>query len=470
MTFDELVALCRQGESGELEFKSSTAQLKAAFEALCGFLNTGGGQVVIGVRTDGDVMGQDAGDQTRQDVAQKMRKLEPIASIQTEWILVPRTSRKAIVLTATPSTEHVPYTYDGRPFERRENTTVRMSQRRYQALLLKTAQSHARWETGLAEGVRLEDLDGEEILRTARRGIETGRLPENTGTDPADILKRLSVTVDGRLTNAAVALFGHDMLPRFPQCVVRMARFRGVDKSEFLDNKQVHGNAFVLLSEAQTFLQRHLPVAGRIQPGLFEREDEPLFPTEALREALVNAICHRDYMISGGAISLAVFDDRLEIWSDGSLPLGITIDALKRDHPSRLRNPLVARVLYNRGLVENWGRGTQKIVELCVRAGHPEPEFLEESGSVGVRFLPRGYMAPYRVPYDLTPQQRKILQLLSTGETFSLRDICARLANHPEKASVQQDLNHLRRLGLIDTRGHARGAIWHLVVPVRRTS
>ncbi|MCZ2154546.1 MAG: hypothetical protein LC114_11700 [Bryobacterales bacterium] len=102
----------------------------------------------------------------------------------------------------------------------------------------------------------------------------------------------------------------------------------------------------------------------------------------------MNAFCHRDYSITGSAVSLAIYDDRLEIWSDGTLPFGLVVDDLKRDHPSRPRNPLIAEAFYRRGLVERWGRGTQKIVELCVQAGHPEPEFIEQAGALGVRFLP----------------------------------------------------------------------------------
>jgi ATP-dependent DNA helicase RecG len=223
----------------------------------------------------------------------------------------------------------------------------------------------------------------------------------------------LGLLKEGRLNNAAVVLFGSRFLPDYPQCQLRMARFRGVDKSEFLDQRQIEGHAFVLLNEAMLFLRRHLPVAGRVVPGLFEREDEPLFPLEALREALVNAFCHRDYTIVGGAVSLAIYDDRLEIWSDGTLPSGLTPEDLKRDHPSKPRNPLIAKVFYLRGIIERWGRGTQKIVELCVRAGHPEPEFGEQTDSVWVRFLPSGYIAPHRVTHDLTDRQREILQVLA---------------------------------------------------------
>jgi ATP-dependent DNA helicase RecG len=93
------------------------------------------------------------------------------------------------------------------------------------------------------------------------------------------------------------------------------------------------------MSEAMEFLTRHLPIAGRIEPGIFERVDEPLFPLVALREALVNAFCHRDYAQVGGAVSVGIYGDRLEIWSDGNLPFGLRPADLKRDHLSRPRNP-----------------------------------------------------------------------------------------------------------------------------------
>ncbi len=221
----------------------------------------------------------------------------------------------------------------------------------------------------------------------------------------------------------------------------------------------------MLLEEAMLFLRRHLPVAGRIVPGLFEREDEPLFPLEALREALVNAFCHRDYTIVGGAVSLAIYDDRLEIWSDGTLPFGLTPEALKRDHPSKPRNPLIAKVFYLRGIIERWGRGTQKIVELCVKAGHPEPEFGEQAGSVWVRFLSSGYIAPHRVAHNLTERQREILHVLSKKPSMPLREIRSRLENPPSDRRLREELLHLKKLGLVLSSGHGWGAAWSLVRP-----
>ena len=156
------------------------------------------------------------------------------------------------------------------------------------------------------------------------------------------------------------------------------------------------------------------------------------------------------------------YDDRLEIWSDGTLPFGLSVDDLKRDHLSRPRNPLIAEVFYRRGLVERWGRGTQKIVELCVQAGHPQPEFIEQAGAVGVRFLPSGYIAPHRVAHDLTKRQREILQALAGRQEVSFGDLRARVAPMVAVRTFRDDLLHLKRLGMIGLRGRGRGASWFL--------
>jgi len=132
----------------------------------------------------------------------------------------------------------------------------------------------------------------------------------------------LNLIRDGQLLNAAVVLFGQTkhLLPNYPQCLVRMARFRGITKTEFSDNRQEFGSAFDLFVRSQRFLRDHLPIAGRILPNVFERVDDPLYPMAALREALANALCHRDYSAGGGAVSIAIYDDRLEISSTGILP------------------------------------------------------------------------------------------------------------------------------------------------------
>ncbi len=453
------------GESATLEFKKSTGQLNRAGETLCAFLNGDGGTVIVGVTPEGRIVGQEVTDRTRREIGAMLGRFEPPPLVEVEYVDLPESGRKLIVLGAHPPADSRPFTFDGRPYWRVETTTTVMPQEQYEALLVERIHGRRRWENQRAEGVEIDDLDHEEILRTVRLGITAGRLPEGTGTDIGEILDRLKLRDNRRVLDAAVVLFTRDPLPDYPQCKLRLARFKGTDKSEFLDNRQVYGHAFHLLEEGMDFLLRHLPISGRFEPGRVERIDEPLFPVAALREALVNALCHRDYTVTGGAVDAAIYDDRLEIWSDGTLPFNQRPQDLKGPHKSRPRNPLITGVFYRRGLVEEWGRGTQMIVNTCMRAGHPEPEFLDEAGAFGVRFLSRGYIAPHRVDQNLTDRQRDILNLVAAGQPIPLRHIVARLASPPAVATVRDDLYHLKRLGLIDSAGRGRGATWRLASP-----
>ena len=121
---------------------------------------------------------------------------------------------------------------------------------------------------------------------------------------------------------------------------------------------------------------------------MFERVDDPLYPPVALREALANAICHRDYSIGGGSVAAAIYDDCLEVTSSGNLHFGLTAEALFAPHESLPWNPLIARVFYRRGIIEQWGRGTIRMAELATSAGLSEPEIEAAGGGVTVRFRP----------------------------------------------------------------------------------
>jgi ATP-dependent DNA helicase RecG len=270
----------------------------------------------------------------------------------------------------------------------------------------------------------------------------------------------------GQLLNAAVVLFGKQdrLLPNYPQCSIRMARFKGHDKREFLDNRQETGNAFDLLLRAQRFMRDHLPVAGRIVPNLFERIDDPLYPPSALREALANALCHRDYSVAGGAVSIGIFDDCLEISSTGQLPFGLTPDDLIRPHRSLPWNPLIAQVFYRRGIIESWGRGTIAIRELSREAGLAAPEFETQAGEVIVRFRSTNDQHPDRVSHSLSPLQQELLLVLRSVGPASLAVIRDRLQDDIAKRTIQENLAMLRTLGLTDFTGRGRGALWMVKV------
>lgn len=289
MTREEVELRIEAGESATLELKKSTGQLNRAGETLCAFLNGDGGMVIVGVTSEGKLVGQQVTDKTRREIAAMLARFEPPPSVEIQYVDLAGTERKLVVLDARPQDDARPFTFDGRPYQRVETSTSVMPQERYESLLLERAHARRRWENQVAVGVRVEDLDGEEILRTVRLGVERGRMPEEAARgSPEATLDRLKLRTAGRVLNAAVALFSADPLPDYPQCQIRLARFKGLDKAEFLDSRQATGHAFRLLDEGMAFLLRHLPIASRFERGRLERIDEPLFPVAALREALVS--------------------------------------------------------------------------------------------------------------------------------------------------------------------------------------
>lgn len=451
----------RGGESETLEFKRTTGERRSAAQTLCGMLNHRGGRVLFGVEADGRIVGQMVSDHTVEEAAQELREIEPPVFPTVERVDFAE-GRQILVITVNVGSAQ-PYSYRGQSFRRVGNTSQQLSREEYNRILLERLHGEQRWENQPAAGWSVADLDAAEITRTLEESIRRGRAEDPGTRDPGEVLRGLGLVKDGRLLRAAAVLFGRPerVEAEFPQCLLRVARFRGTDKTEFLDNRQFFGNAFDLLTKAERFLRENLPVAGRVQPSLFERVDDPLYPPVALREALANAVCHRDYSLGGGAIAVGIYDDRLEISSSGTLHFGLTPAALFQPHESLPWNPLIARVFFRRGIIEEWGRGTIKIAELTARAGLPRPEIEEIAGGVTVRFRPTRYVPPQRVAQDVTERQRAILAVLDeAGAGLALREVCERLSQSASERQIREDLAALRMLGLAQSAGHGRGARW----------
>lgn len=458
MKLADLRRLVAQGESATLEFKRTTGELREGLKTVCGFLNTAGGHVLFGVDWKGAIAGQQVSEQTLHEITAAFQHFEPPAVIQLERTEV-TPGREVIALAVEPNPGAVSYTFDGRGFVREGNTTRRMRHEEYERLLLERLHARHRWENLPAAGWKIGDLDADEIRQTVADAVAARRLAATPSERLRTVVGRLGLLANGVPTQAAVVLFGKDPLPDYPQCAIRLARFRGTTKSEFLDNRQFHGHAFELLRRAEAFLDMHLPIASRVLPGRMRREDRPQYPPEALREALVNALCHRDYSQAGASIGVAIFDDRLEVWSYGQLPGGLTPERLRVDHPSVRRNELIAEVFYRRGLIEKWGRGTQRILELCRGADLSEPEFVERMGELGVVFRPAFGVETLRaVPAGLTERQLRILELITRSGPCRLAEIVAPLGGKLSERTVQRDLDVLRRRGLVALEGVGRGA------------
>lgn len=461
MTLDQLSAWAAKGESETQEFKLTTGQRSEAAKTICAMLNHRGGRVIFGVDAKGRIIGQAVTDKTVDDISQELRQLDPPALPAIERI--PTASGNEALIVTVEKGARRPYTFRGKAYRRVGASNQELDRDEYNRLLLEQLHGVSRWENQAAEGWTVKDLDETEIVRTLEEAVRRGRAEDPGTRDPQDILRGLKLAKDGALFRAAIMLFGREqrLALDYPQCQLRLARFRGTDKTEFLDNRKFNGNVFELLLRAERFIRDHIPVAGRIVPNLFEREDDPLYPPLALREALANAFCHRDYSIGGGSVGVAIFDDRLEISSSGELHFGLKAADLYQPHESLPWNPLIADVLFRRGIIETWGRGTLKMAELAERAGLPRPEIETIPGAVVVRFRPSRYLPPQKVGHDLSARQRMVLSLLAE-EPMRLAAIFSRMEDGVSLRNLRVDLDLLRKLGLVDSRGHGRGARWHL--------
>ena len=463
MTIDQIAALTASGESETLEFKETTGTRREATMTVCAFLNQGGGQVLFGVTRAGVVVGQQVSDRTIEELSTELRLIGPPAFPTVER--VPVDGGREVIVVSTGQGASRPYTYrGGSAYRRVGNTTLAMSADEYNRMLFERMHSEQRWENQPAAGRSVDDLDAAEIRLTVAEAVRRGRLEEPVSRDPSELLRGLGLLRDGILLRAAAVLFGSTerLEVEMPQCLLRVARFRGTDRMEFLDNRQFNGNAFTILANAERFLRDTLPIAGRFEQDRFERIDEPLYPPLATREALANALCHRDYSIGGGSVGIAVYDDRLEVTSSGSLHFGLTPEKLFAPHESRPWNPLIARTFYRRGIIEEWGSGTLKMADLASRAGLPVPEIEDDGGAVTVRFR-HGQFVPRSEDSEASPAQRweEVLALLDSAEDGLTRgEIHARLGPGISERQVRRALEELKARGLVVSPGRGRSGRW----------
>lgn len=382
MTLRELEKLVADGEGETVEFKETTGQRGDACRTLCAFLNGKGGTVVFGVSRKGVLQGQAVSDATKRDLFEVFDRFEPAADIATEWVRVD-TIRQAIVCRVERGNMR-PYLHDGKPYRRVQSSTTVMSQEEYERMLSERGGFRSDWDMQPAQHLSMEDLDLDEVAKTARMAIAAGRLASNADTtNPYTLLRKFRVMRDGRLLNAAAVLFGTpDMF--YPQCQIKMARFKGSGRNEFGDERRESGNVFALMDAAMQFCFKHLNLSGKVEG--FLREERLELPPEALREAILNALAHRQYSRTA-TVSLAIYDDRVEITSPGGLPPGKTVGTLMEEHESEPRNTLVAQVMYLRKAIEMWGRGFSLMATECARYAVPAPLVAETpDGFVKVTF------------------------------------------------------------------------------------
>lgn len=383
MSYEDIENLTCRMETGQVEFKETTGQLERGIETLCAFLNGTGGTVLFGVNDKGKIIGQELSDKTKRDRAEAIRRIEPFATIEVSYTAIPGTNKSVITLNVEEQRFMRPFSYKGRAYQRIESVTSMMPQEKYNLLLMQRGGKYG-WESMFNSDLQISDLDENAIIRAVRAGINSGRLPETTIREEiTTILEKFDLLHNGKLNNASAVLFGRNFYD-YPQCLLRLARFKGTTKEEFIDSQRVQGNIFDLLDAAMSFFFKHLSLSGKIE-GIY-REEELSIPHKALRECCINSFAHRMYHHPGSSVSIAIYDDRVEVTNSGTFPADMPIERLLNAHDSQPQNPIIANVLYKSKVLESWGRGIGLMLDECRRLGIPVPEFHTDGSFVWVIF------------------------------------------------------------------------------------
>lgn len=376
----------------------------------------------------GKIIGQEVSDKTKRDIAEAIRRFEPFATLEVSYISIQNTDKSVIALSADSQRYMRPFSYKGRAYLRLESVTSSMPQDVYNQLLMQRGGKYA-WEAMTNPDIKVTDLDEHAIMGAVRGGIRCGRLPEATiREDLPTILEKFNLLHDGKLNNASAVLFGRDFY-FYPQCLLRLARFKGTTKDEFIDNQRTTGNIYTLLDTAMSFFFKHLSLSGKVE-GLY-REEELEIPYKALRECCTNALCHRSYHRPGSSVGIAIYDDRVEIENSGTFPPDITMEKLLSGHNSEPQNLIIANVLYKSEVLESWGRGIGLMISECRRVGIPDPEFHTDGNSVWVIFrytrktVGHDPTITRQLPHShptVIPQVEKVLSAIGT-QTLSTKEI-----------------------------------------------
>ena len=442
-------------ESQKIEFKKSLAERKEILETISAFANSKGGKILVGIKEnkDGsvkDVVGiklkgkeiENLGNEIKQNTDPVIYPSIEIEKLEGESILV-------IKIEESPL-KPVFAKINGIPvaFKRVGKTNQKIDANELRQIL--SEGKEFLWDSQVCEGASLDDIDENSVKRFLRKARFERRLEIDPDISVEEALIRLDLIKNNKPTNAAILLFGENPQRFFLQSEVRCARFKGTEPLEFIDMKVFQGNIIDQREDAIEFIKEHIKLHAKIVGT--ERVETWEYPIEAIREAITNAICHRDYGIQSNA-QIRIFDDRIEIWGCGPLPKPLMIEDLKKKHDSVLRNLLIGKCFFLIKYIEQWGTGTNRIIKECLNHSLPEPLFEIITGSLVVTF--RKYRITEEILKELNERQQKAIEYLREHKKITNKEYRQLNPNITDR-TVLNDFNELIDKGIIAAKGEKK--------------
>lgn len=462
MTKAKILKLIGLGESAKIEFKPSLSDIQRITEIVCSFANSKGGIVLIGVSDAGNINGVDIGKQTIERLTNIIvDNLDPKIYPEIKPLKIDKKSIISIAVSESTDKPHLAY---GKAFIRIGKNTKSMSRSEYEKLLIGKHEEKLRFDNQICKGANLRDIDEEKVRWFLKEAKKQRGLNISESTKLNDALRRLRLLRDGKLTNAALLLFGKE--PRFIQSEVKCIRFKGNKPVKpYIDFQTVTGNVFDLIDRAVDFVLRNIKKAIWLVPGQVQREEKYESPPEAIREAIVNAIAHRDYL-SPSKAQIRVFDDYMEIWNPGELPKGWTVENLKQKHESIPRNPLLFKQFFWVKYVEDVGGGTLDMLNECKEWGIPDPEFEDTGTAIIVTFRKSIFTPEILSKFGLNERQIKAVNYVK--EKREITNAKYQAINKTTKKTATRDLAELVKKALLVRQGKTGKGVFYILNPAVR--
>lgn len=367
MDIDELQLLLKEGEGLTIEFKESFSS--KLDKDIVAFANTHGGRIFLGVDDRGKIVGEKLTNTLKAKINSLARNCEPgIVLRSIEQI------DKVVVITINESDEK-PHSCSAGYYRRLDAATQKMNQKELK-LLFDASSNKPRFEEQISDDISWDDISQSKIKRFLS---ETKIMLDEF--EPRKLLKSLRLAKDNKITNAGVLFFAKNPRNFILQCEMILVAFKGIKGVHIYDRLNVQEDLMTQFNEAMTFLRKHLNVRSEIK-GV-NRYDICEIPLEALREAVVNAVIHRDYSMQGTSLMVEVHEDRVVIKNPGGLPAGVSVNALTQI--SIRRNETIADMFSRIDKAERIGSGIRRIVELMADAELTKP-IIESNAFFSITF------------------------------------------------------------------------------------
>lgn len=381
-------------ENEVIEFKKTTGELKEGIISIVSILNKHqNGKLYFGIKDNGEVIGQEVSTKTIRDVSKAISEnIEPKIYPTVNKI---KLNDKDCILVEFEG-DDIPYLAFGRAYMRVGDEDRQLSMKEIRNIILKDENEVGKWENKVSD-YTMQDIDEELLKGFIEKGREAKRI-NFPYTNKEEILKKLSlINKNNELLNAGHVLFAKEV-----KLEMQMAIFATETKLTFLDIDQVFGNIFELIEIGEGYIRKNIKWPVNFKSGSMERVEIPEIPIEAIREALINSIIHRDFK-NPKSNEIAIYKDRVEIFNPGEFPEGYTPeDFIEGKEGSMPRNPLIANTLYLSKDIEKWGSGFKRIYEECQKE-NVKVEFKIKKNGFSVIF----YRKTDEELYDLTQNEEK---------------------------------------------------------------